>query len=67
MSTVDMLGASVVLGVVREVNGRHIVHVQRGGLKRGHSEFREERAQVDRLFGRLGGGDDLSFTRRQGD
>eukprot|EP00965_Chrysotila_dentata_P066912 2215370-Pleurochrysis_carterae.AAC.1 len=53
----------MVLGVVREVDGRFVVQVHGGGVTAGLAEFVEEGAQVGRLFSRLGGCDDLCLAR----
>eukprot|EP00965_Chrysotila_dentata_P169760 5603169-Pleurochrysis_carterae.AAC.1 len=65
MSAINVLGACVVLWVVREVNGGHVVYTEGRGLRRWKPELREERSQVDRLFGRFRRGHDLGFTRRE--
>eukprot|EP00965_Chrysotila_dentata_P052127 1729981-Pleurochrysis_carterae.AAC.1 len=66
MSAVNVFGACVVLRVVREVDGGHIVHAQGRGLRGRKAELSEEGPQVDRLFGCFRGSHDLGFARREG-
>eukprot|EP00965_Chrysotila_dentata_P043421 1443817-Pleurochrysis_carterae.AAC.1 len=65
MSTVNMLGTLVMLGVVGQVDGRLVVHGERRRARTRVAQIGEERAQVHGLFGCFAGGDDLGLARRQ--
>eukprot|EP00965_Chrysotila_dentata_P218273 6190495-Pleurochrysis_carterae.AAC.8 len=61
-----MLSAGMVLGVIRRVNRGHVVHGQRRRLRVGETEFGEQRPEVDRFLGRLGGGDYFRLAGGEG-
>eukprot|EP00965_Chrysotila_dentata_P047059 1562367-Pleurochrysis_carterae.AAC.1 len=62
MPAINMFRACVMLRVVREVDGGHVVHAEGRGLRGRKAELREECSQVNRLFGCLRRGHDLGFA-----
>eukprot|EP00965_Chrysotila_dentata_P255471 6212234-Pleurochrysis_carterae.AAC.2 len=67
MAAVDVLGARVVLRVVRQVDGCLVVDMDRRGNRLSFTELGEEGAQVSGLRCGLGGGHDLCLAARQRD
>eukprot|EP00959_Pyramimonas_sp_CCMP1952_P474973 9503950-Pyramimonas_sp.AAC.1 len=67
MAAIDVLGASVVLWVVRQVDGRFVVDVDRRGDHLGFAELGKEGAQVSGLLRSFGGGHDLGLAAGQRD
>eukprot|EP00965_Chrysotila_dentata_P227530 6196068-Pleurochrysis_carterae.AAC.1 len=65
MTSVNVLGSGVVLGVVREVDCRFVVDMERCGFRLCGSELVEKGAEVHGFFGRLRRGDDLGLAARQ--
>ena len=67
VATMDVLGTRVMLRVVRQVDGRLVVEMQRGRVARVFAELFEERSEIRGLFCSLGGCDDFCLARRKGD
>eukprot|EP00965_Chrysotila_dentata_P117203 3873046-Pleurochrysis_carterae.AAC.1 len=58
----DVLGPRVMLWVVRQVDGRFVVEMQRGRVVRVFAELVEERAEIRGLFRSFGGRDDFCLA-----
>eukprot|EP00965_Chrysotila_dentata_P190315 6173798-Pleurochrysis_carterae.AAC.2 len=67
MAPVNVLSTRVVFWVVREVDGRRVVHVQSGGLLGIDAELANKSPEVDGLLCGLRGRHDFRFAGGQRD
>ena len=58
MSSLDVLGALMMLWIIREVNRASVIQAQLHRSIRDETKFAEKSTKVKCLFGRLGGGRD---------